>query len=207
MCLGGPGLLNRHQDPRPLQPGRGSCVSPTPHTRRGTSQGHRQASANPKPNDGHATTRATRHRNTRPAHAARTQTWHAADAHTRTAPPSSHTPAPAYAPLTTASANSDEATQPLEGTTATTGPPGRRPPASSRPARPHVGAVASPSRQANRSILVMTMKIVRSFADQNIVFAIEAPQAKRHTNTTEPKRTDTYTPQGVAPTGAPSDRR
>nr|DAY08069.1 MAG TPA: hypothetical protein [Caudoviricetes sp.] len=32
----------------------------------------------------------------------------------------------------------------------------------------------------------MMTKIVRSFADQNTFFAIAAPQAKRHTNTTEP---------------------
>ena len=49
----------------------------------------------------------------------------------------------------------------------------------------------------------MTTKIVRSFADQNTFFAIEAPQAKRRTNTTEPKRTDTYTPQGGGPDGGP----
>lgn len=34
-------------------------------------------------------------------------------------------------------------------------------------------------------------------------FAIEAPQAKRRTNTTEPTRTDTYTPQGGGPDGGP----
>lgn len=129
--------------------------------------------------------------------------WPAADAHTRTAPPSSHTPAPATAPPTTASANSNEATQPHAGMTGTTGPPGRGPPASSKPARPLAGGVASPSRQASRSILVTMTKIVRSFADQNTFFAIAAPQAKRRTNTTEPTRTDTYTPQGGGPDGGP----
>ena len=44
-------------------------------------------------------------------------------------------------------------------------------------------------------------KIVRSFEDQNTFFAIAALQAKRRTNTTEPKRTDTYTPQGGGPDG------
>ena len=49
----------------------------------------------------------------------------------------------------------------------------------------------------------MMTKIVRSFADQNTDFATEAPQAKRPTNTTEPKRTDTHTPQGGSPDGGP----
>lgn len=129
--------------------------------------------------------------------------WRAAAAHTHNAPPSSHTPAPATAQPTTASANSNEATQPRAGMTGTTGPPGRGPPASSRPARPSAGGAVNPSRQAKRSILVTMMMIVRSFADQNTFFAIAAPQAKRPTNTTEPKRTDTYTPQGGGPDGGP----
>lgn len=49
----------------------------------------------------------------------------------------------------------------------------------------------------------MMTKIVRLFADQSTFFAIAAPQAKRRTNTTEPKRTDTYTPQGGGPDGGP----
>ena len=49
----------------------------------------------------------------------------------------------------------------------------------------------------------MMTKIVRSFADQNTFFATEAPQAKRRTNTTEPKRTDAYTPQGGGPDRGP----
>lgn len=129
--------------------------------------------------------------------------WPAAAAHTQAAPPSSHTPAPAYAPPTTVSASSNEATRPRADTTGTTGPPGRGPPASSNPARPCAGGAASPSRQTSRSILVMTTTIVRSFADQNTFFAIAAPQAKRRTNTTEPKRTDTYTPQGGGPDRGP----
>nr|DAV32318.1 MAG TPA: hypothetical protein [Caudoviricetes sp.] len=44
--------------------------------------------------------------------------------------------------------------------TATTGPPGHRPPVWWRPARPCVGGVASLSRQANRLILVMMTMIV-----------------------------------------------
>lgn len=175
-----------------------------PHTRRDTCQGSRQASANLKPNDGH--TPRERHDTATPTRTPAPRghrPWPAADAHTHNAPPSSHTPAPATAPPTTASANSDEATQPHADTTATTGPPGRGPPASSKPARPCAGGAANPSRQANRSILVMTTKIVRSFADQNTFFAIAAPQAKRRTNTTEPKRTDTYTPQGGGPDGGP----
>lgn len=129
--------------------------------------------------------------------------WPAAAAHTHNAPPSSHTPAPGTVPPTAASANSNEATQPRAGMTAPTGPPGRGPPASSRQARPCAGGAANPSRQASRSILVMTTTIVRSFADQNTFFAIAAPQAKRPTNTTEPKRTDTYTPQGGWPRRGP----
>ena len=129
--------------------------------------------------------------------------WPAAAAHTQPAPPSSPTPAPATAPLTTASANSDEATRQRVAMTAATGPPGHAPHASSRPARQCAGGAASPSRQANRSILVTMMKIVRSFADQNTFFAIAALQAKRRTNTTEPKRTDTHTPQGGGPDGGP----
>lgn len=139
--------------------------------------------------------RDTHHKDTSP--------WPADAAHTHNAPPSSHTPAPATAPPTTASANSNEATQPREGTTAPTGPPAYGPPASSRPARPCAGGVASPSRQVSRLILVTMMKIVRSFADQNTDFVIAAPQAKRRTNTTEPKRTDTCTPQGGGPDGGP----
>ena len=180
------------------------CITHTPHT-----QGHqprpppskRQPQAQRRAGNRTNST-ATQHPPAQPTPRGH-RPWHAAAAHTQTAPPSSHTPAPAYAPPTTASANSNEATQPRAGMTVPTGPPGCGPPASSRPARPCVGGVASPSRQASRLILVMTMMIVRSFAVLNIVFVIAAPQAKRRTNTTEPKRTDTHTPQGGGPDGGP----
>lgn len=179
------------------------CITPPPH--RDTHHGTHQASAEAKPNDGQATARTAQRRNARPPspHTQGHRPWPAADAHTQTAPPSSHTPAPGTVPPTAASANSNEATQPHAGMTAPTGPPAYGPPASSTPARPCAGGVANPSRQAKRSILVMTTTIVRSFADQNTDFVIAAPQAKRRTNTTEPKRTDTYTPQGGSPDRGP----
>lgn len=187
-----------------MQPGRGSCVSSTPTHAGAQAKAAAKQAPTQSPTTGH--NHASNTTPQRPPVHPHTQVhrpWPAAAAHTHNAPPSSHTPAPAYAPPTTASANSNEATQPHADTTATTGPPGYGPPASSRQARPSAGGAANPSRQTNRSILVMTTTIVRSFADQNTFFATEAPQAKRRTNTTEPTRTDTYIPQGGGPDRGP----